>query len=75
MKPLKVIGMALLGVAIFVSSLPAGVTISATHTTTAKPDEKQINKTYVDSGRCATSRKARARTPSSFSDKTKVCFG
>ncbi len=51
MNSLKMIGMTLLGFAILASSLSAGVTISATHTTTAKPDEKQLNKTYLDSDR------------------------
>ncbi len=51
MKSLKVVGTALFSFAILASSLPAGVTISTTHTMAAKPNEKQINKTYVDSGR------------------------
>jgi hypothetical protein len=34
-----------------VSSLEAGVTISSTHTAAARPDDKMVNKTYIDSDR------------------------
>jgi len=51
MKSPNVLRGALSGLTIFVAPLFAGVTISTSHTTTAKPDEKAINKTYVDSDR------------------------
>jgi hypothetical protein len=51
MKSQNVLRGALVVLTIFVSSLFAGVTISTTHTTVAKPNEKTTNKTYVDSDR------------------------
>lgn len=53
MKPRKVPFGALFVLAIWASSLAAstGVVIVATHTTTAQPDAKMINKTYLDSDR------------------------
>jgi hypothetical protein len=51
MKHRKVMCGALGGFLMLVSSLDAGVTISATHTTTARPNDKMVNKTYIDSDR------------------------
>lgn len=53
MKSRKVFFGTLFVLAILASSLSAGtgVVIVSTHTTTAKPEDKMINKTYVDSDR------------------------
>jgi hypothetical protein len=51
MKHLNAMYVALIGLTTAVSPLSAGIIISATHTTTAKLNEMQINKTYVDSDR------------------------
>jgi hypothetical protein len=53
MKQRKVLFGALFVLAVFVSSLAAGtgVVIVTTHTTTAQPEDKTTNKTYVDSDR------------------------
>ncbi len=51
MKFLKGLCGALAGIAALVSPLAAGVIISTTQTSASKPNDKAINKTYVDSDR------------------------
>lgn len=51
MKFRKVMCGALGGFLLSIASLNAGVTISTTHTTTAQPNDKSVNKTFVDSDR------------------------